>query len=481
MDDLHEARESTRLPILRKDFIVDPYQVYESAALGADALLLIVAALSANDLAVLHREARALDLDVLVEVHHGEELDCALEMLDADVIGINTATLTDFSVDLDRTFELLSDVPRARSSSRSRASIARAARGARARRRRRGPRRRGAHARGGPGPRALPRAVGLRARLERSIAVAVASRRSPAGRGGGRARPALVGGARAGAHGRPAGAGQRPLSPGDDGLTPAAIYERDAPGVVFIRADVVQVSESPFDVFPTEQRGESTGTGFVIDDEGSLLTNAHVVENATAISVRFQNGRTARARLRGIDPSTDLALLRVDPKGLDLEPLALGTSKDVEVGDPTVAIGNPFGLDLTLTTGVISAKARRIEAPNGFEIEDVLQTDAAINPGNSGGPLIDAAGRVIGVNSAIRTGGDGGGSIGSASRSRSTRSSAWCRSCARAGRSSGPTSASSRAPSSRRSTSPPTAAPTSRTCSPRRPPSAAGSAPATSS
>ena len=111
MDDLHEARESTRLPILRKDFIVDPYQVYESAALGADALLLIVAALNANDLAVLHREARALDLDVLVEVHHGEELDCALEMLDADVIGINNRDLTDFSVDLDRTFELLSDVP----------------------------------------------------------------------------------------------------------------------------------------------------------------------------------------------------------------------------------------------------------------------------------------------------------------------------------------------------------------------------------
>jgi S1-C subfamily serine protease len=181
---------------------------------------------------------------------------------------------------------------------------------------------------------------------------------------------------------------------------------------VFIRAEVVQVSESPFDVFPTEQRGESTGTGFVIDEKGSLLTNAHVVENATAIAVRFQDGRTARARLRGIDPSTDLALLRVDPKGLELEPLALGTSDDVQVGDPTVAIGNPFGLDLTLTTGVVSAKARRIEAPNGFEIEDVLQTDAAINPGNSGGPLIDARGRVIGINSAIRTGGEGGGSVG---------------------------------------------------------------------
>jgi S1-C subfamily serine protease len=199
---------------------------------------------------------------------------------------------------------------------------------------------------------------------------------------------------------------------GGSGLTPAEIYERDAPGVVFITAEVVRQTASPFDVFPQEQRGQSTGTGFVIDDDGSILTNAHVVEGAQNVGVRFSSGRTARARVRGTDPSSDVALLRVDPEGLRLKPLALGTSRDVEVGDPTVAIGNPFGLDLTLTTGVISAKARRIEAPNGFQIEDVLQTDAAINPGNSGGPLIDAAGRVIGINSAIRTGGEGGGSVG---------------------------------------------------------------------
>ena len=204
---------------------------------------------------------------------------------------------------------------------------------------------------------------------------------------------------------------QRPLTQGG-GLTPAAIYRRDAPGVVFIRAEVVQRTQSPFDFFPQEQRGESTGTGFVIDDDGSILTNAHVVAGATAVQVRFAGGKVVRARLRGTDPSTDLALLRVDPQGLELRPLELGTSRDVQVGDPTVAIGNPFGLDQTLTTGVVSAKARRIEAPDGFQIEDVLQTDAAINPGNSGGPLIDAAGKVIGINSAIRTGGDGGGSIG---------------------------------------------------------------------
>jgi indole-3-glycerol phosphate synthase len=111
LDDLREARAASVLPILRKDFLVDPYQVYESAAAGADAVLLIVAAVHSDDLAVLHREALGLDLDVLVEVHDEDELECALDVVDADVIGINNRDLTDFSVDLDRTFELLSDVP----------------------------------------------------------------------------------------------------------------------------------------------------------------------------------------------------------------------------------------------------------------------------------------------------------------------------------------------------------------------------------
>jgi S1-C subfamily serine protease len=109
----------------------------------------------------------------------------------------------------------------------------------------------------------------------------------------------------------------------------------------------------------------------------------------------------------GKDESTDVALLRVDPEGLRLAPLALGSSKGVEVGDPAIAIGNPFGLERTLTTGVISAVKRTIQAPNSFEIDDVLQTDAPINPGNSGGPLIDATGKVIGINSQIATGGSG--------------------------------------------------------------------------
>jgi S1-C subfamily serine protease len=208
---------------------------------------------------------------------------------------------------------------------------------------------------------------------------------------------------------------QAPLARNSDdaeGLTPAEIYRRDAPGVVFITAEVVETQTSPFDLFPTERRGQSTGTGFVIDKRGSILTNAHVVENARRVTARFADGKTVTARLRGTDPSTDLALLVVDPAQVRLRPLTLGTSADVEVGDPTVAIGNPFGLDQTLTTGVISAKQRRIPAPNQFQIDDVLQTDAAINPGNSGGPLIDAAGRVIGINSQIRTSESGGGSIG---------------------------------------------------------------------
>jgi S1-C subfamily serine protease len=200
---------------------------------------------------------------------------------------------------------------------------------------------------------------------------------------------------------------------GTGALTPAEIYRRDAPGVVFITAEVVETQTSPFDLYPTERRGRSTGTGFVLDDRGSILTNAHVVEKARSVSVRFSDGKTVPARVRGRDESTDLALLLVEPRGVTLRPLTLGASRDVQVGDPTVAIGNPFGLDLTLTTGVISAKQRRIDAPNHFQINDVLQTDAAINPGNSGGPLIDAAGRVIGINSQIRTGGQGSqGSIG---------------------------------------------------------------------
>jgi S1-C subfamily serine protease len=200
-----------------------------------------------------------------------------------------------------------------------------------------------------------------------------------------------------------------------EGLTAAAIYERYAPGVVFVRSEIIQQTQNPFDPFGGAQRGESTGSGFVIDASGDILTNNHVIDGATpdSITVQFADKKTVKAKVVGKDPSTDLALLKVDPEGLSLKALPLGSSKDVHVGDPTIAIGNPFGLDRTLTTGVVSALQRQIQAPNGFAIRDVIQTDAAINPGNSGGPLIDSAGRVIGINSQIETGGGGAqGNVG---------------------------------------------------------------------
>jgi S1-C subfamily serine protease len=199
---------------------------------------------------------------------------------------------------------------------------------------------------------------------------------------------------------------------GGSGLTAREIYKRDAPGVVNVRAQVVQQVESPFDLGPQERQGQSTGSGFVLDKDGYILTNAHVIEGASRVTVQFEDNKTTEAKVEGKDTSTDLALLKVDPKDLDLKPLALGDSKNVQVGDPTIAIGNPFGLDRTLTTGVVSALQRKISAPNGFAIENVIQTDAAINPGNSGGPLLDAAGRVIGINSQIATGGGSNGNVG---------------------------------------------------------------------
>jgi S1-C subfamily serine protease len=196
-------------------------------------------------------------------------------------------------------------------------------------------------------------------------------------------------------------------------LTPSQIYKRDAPGVVFVRSEIVQRTQSPsFFLQPTQQRGEATGSGFVIDKSGDILTNAHVIDGAVKVTVQFSDSRSVTATIVGKDTSSDLALLKVNPDGLSLDPLTLGSAKDVQVGDPTIAIGNPFGLDQTLTTGVVSALQREIKAPNGFSIRNVIQTDAAINPGNSGGPLLDATGRVIGINSQIETGGNGNGNVG---------------------------------------------------------------------
>jgi S1-C subfamily serine protease len=169
------------------------------------------------------------------------------------------------------------------------------------------------------------------------------------------------------------------------------IYAKAAPGVAFIAAE-------------DGTGGGGTGSGFLMDGKGHVVTNDHVVEAADKYTVRFgEDGDPLEAKLIGTDTSTDLAVLEVDPKQIPAEtkPLELASSGDLRPGDTAIAIGSPFGLSGTVTTGVISALDREIESPNGFPISGVLQTDAAINPGNSGGPLLDADGRVIGVNSQI--------------------------------------------------------------------------------
>ncbi len=200
------------------------------------------------------------------------------------------------------------------------------------------------------------------------------------------------------------------------GLTPHQIYVRDAPGVVFVTSTIVQQGESsPFNLFgggETQRQGKATGSGIIIDGNGTILTNYHVVENAVKVQVSIEKGQNVDAQVVGKDPSNDLAVLRIPTDGLTLHPLTLGDSSKAQVGDPVLAIGNPFDLERTLTTGVISALQRQITAPNGFTIDNVLQTDAPINPGNSGGPLLNAQGQVIGINSQIETGGSGNGSIG---------------------------------------------------------------------
>jgi S1-C subfamily serine protease len=179
----------------------------------------------------------------------------------------------------------------------------------------------------------------------------------------------------------------------------ADLYQQARPGVVDIRARGVGTGLT---------RGDAGGSGFVLDTDGHILTNEHVVEGARSVQVRFEGQRSPlTAKVVGQDASTDLALLKVDPADVrsGLHPLKLGSSHDLRVGETAVALGSPFGLTGTLTTGVISALDRSITAPNGFTIDGVVQTDAAINPGNSGGPLLNGGGEVIGVNAQIATNG----------------------------------------------------------------------------
>ncbi len=185
------------------------------------------------------------------------------------------------------------------------------------------------------------------------------------------------------------------------------IYERAASGVVRVNATNNSTSAPqvvPPSGFPRVPEQSALGSGFVIDKTGHIVTNFHVVDGAAEVTVSFSNRDTVKAEVVGVDPSTDLAVLRVDTAANALTPLPLGNSDLVRVGDPVVAIGNPFGLDRTVTSGIVSALQRLITAPNRFTIDHVIQTDAPINQGNSGGPLINARGQVIGVNTQIETG-----------------------------------------------------------------------------
>lgn len=194
-------------------------------------------------------------------------------------------------------------------------------------------------------------------------------------------------------------------------LSVAEIYKRDAPGVVQVTStSLVQTPSDPFfgDLLPpTTQTEQSLGSGFVIDKAGHIITNYHVVQGARTVQVSFSNNDRLKARIVGSDPSTDVAVLQVSTRARALQPLPLGNSDLVTVGDPVVAIGNPFGYTRTATSGIVSALQRQITAPNSYPIDHVIQTDAALNRGNSGGPLINVLGQVIGVNSQISTGNTG--------------------------------------------------------------------------
>jgi S1-C subfamily serine protease len=201
----------------------------------------------------------------------------------------------------------------------------------------------------------------------------------------------------------------------DEGLSVREIYSRAAPGVVQITSTDTAAEDtpslSPFDLEPAPS--QALGSGFVIDKAGHIVTNYHVIEGADQIEVSFSNQDTLRATLVGSDPSTDIAVLRVEASSRSLTPLALGNSGAVRVGDPVVAIGNPFGLARTTTAGIVSAvQERTITAPNGYPIDHVIQTDAQINSGNSGGPLLNDRAQVIGVNSQIAPAQGSSGNVG---------------------------------------------------------------------
>ena len=207
-------------------------------------------------------------------------------------------------------------------------------------------------------------------------------------------------------------------SGGEGGFDPKAIYESEAPGVVTV---ISLFGDTGLDAVLGEGgNGGGVGSGFVLNGEGEIATNAHVVTTGEGDSIRrarevyveFADGNQVEAKIVGADPNADIAMLRIDPKGLKLRPLPLGESSSVEVGEPVAAIGSPFGEKQSLSVGVISAIDRSIRSLTNFAISGAIQTDAAINPGNSGGPLVDGEGRVIGVNQQIKSTSGGGEGVG---------------------------------------------------------------------
>jgi S1-C subfamily serine protease len=200
------------------------------------------------------------------------------------------------------------------------------------------------------------------------------------------------------------------------GFDPAALYKAESPGVVTVIS--IFGSGSLGSLLGGSGGGAGEGSGFVFDRNGEIATNAHVVaqestlKRARAVFVEFADGNRVRAKIVGDDPNADVALLRVNPRGLTLRPLPLGDSQRVQVGQPVAAIGSPFGEQQSLSVGVISATNRSISSLTDFDISGALQTDAAINPGNSGGPLVNAHGQVVGINQQIKTNSGGGEGVG---------------------------------------------------------------------
>ena len=238
----------------------------------------------------------------------------------------------------------------------------------------------------------------LRSTLAASVVIALGACRSApraAPEGSGSAAPASPGATSAPAQAIP------PLSPGartEDERNTIAVFRQVAPSTVYVTQKRVVV-----DYFAgvAEEVPAGSGSGFAWDTAGHVVTNYHVVKDAQSLSVTFQGQQTFEAKVVGVEPRKDIAVLKVDaPKGL-LEPVRVGKHADLDVGQKTIAIGNPFGLDHTLTTGIVSALGRQMQGIGGVTIRDMIQTDAAINPGNSGGPLLDSQGRLIGMNTMI--------------------------------------------------------------------------------